>query len=67
MEIFPKKYKIEGDKFLVEFVEIEGDLDRADDFEIFLDFYTCESTHFEKNLPFHGIIYVFEANNKKSL
>lgn len=40
------KYILDGDKFLVEFIEIEGEFDERENFEIFLEIFSEETSNF---------------------
>lgn len=67
VDLFVQKMNLDGDEFLVEFIDIEGELDQTGHFELFLQMFSDEPSDFPLNLPFHGIIFVFESTNKKSL
>ena len=57
----------ENETILIEFIELEGDFDKKEYFNIFINIYFKEKSKFHKKLPFHAIIYVFDTHSFESL
>lgn len=67
IDIFIEEKIIDGDHIMIEFIELEGDYDEREKMNIFLNIYFKENSAFNKFVPFHGIIFIFNTNQTHSL